>query len=501
MESLLPFVTNVDDTVYAIKDTLPVTITSAAMARLSRSPDDLRVILLKEFQPLPAVSEETHQGKEVGLLQRVLTAYGDDSVQQLADFNVVVQTASNLLTKILERPRIGAAYLEQSTRVILFDQKVDGKYRYCVPPELDTEMRSMYRLTMDWIFDRYSEIVRALIAHLTAGRSDSNDPAVKSAIRSQACDVARGILPAGTTSTVGIHGSAQMIDSLIMHLRAHPLKEARDTGDKMLREVRKIHPVFFERTDMSERGADTTEYLRGKQADIDEFFDGLPHVERSKSVVLDVYHPIDENDVIDRILSSRNVTPCAELRDEVFDRYVGNRKNRRHRPGRMFEIPHYTFRFHTGYAEFRDLQRHRPVEAFEWHLLKPGTDYDVPDLIKKAGLEELYHEVFKVSKQLFDQLAPFGKYVQQYAVLFGNKIDWDWMLNLREAMHIIEIRTTPQGHPSYRKLCQEMYAQIEAVHPRLAKTIAFLNDAPAPELTRLASERTIQKKLQQLENK
>lgn len=501
MDQLLSFVTNIDDTVYAIKDTLPVTITSAAMARLSRSPDDLRTILLNEFQPLPIVTENAHTGKEVELLQRVLTAYGDDSVQQLGDINVVVQSASNLLTKILERPRIGAAYLEQSTRYILFDQKIDGNYRYVVPPELDEETASMYRLTMDWLFDRYSEIVRGLIAYLTALHPNASDIATKNAIRTQACDVARELLPVATTSTVGIHGSAQMIDTLIMHLRAHPLQEARDTGNKLLREVRKIHPVFFERTDMDGRGTDTTEYFKEKQTKIDELFEDVPRIERTRLIELIDYHPLNERDVVDHILHSHNIEPTKELREKVFDVYVGNRKNRRHRPGRMFELPHYTFRFRTGYAEFRDLQRHRPVEAFEWQVLKTGQDYDIPELIIRTGMEMLYRDSFDVSRQLFEQLKPFGKYVQQYAVLFGNKIDWEWTINLREAMHIIELRTGPGGHPSYRKLCQEMYAQIEQVHPTLAKTIWFLNNNPPPELTRLESEKAVQAKLQKLDNK
>lgn len=498
MESLLPYVTNVDDTVYAIRDSLPVTITTAAMARLSRSPDDLRTILLKEFQPLPPVSSEAQAGKEIGLLKRVLTAYGDDSVQQLGDFNVVVQAASNILTKVLERPRIGAAYLEQSTRYILFDQKVDGKYRYAVPQELDDDAVYMYQKSMDWLFDRYSEVVRGLIAYLTERHPNPNDIATKNALRAQACDAARGLLPAATTSTVGIHGSAQMIDSLIMHLRAHPLKEARDIGDKMLNEVRKVHPVFFERTDMEDRGAGTTDYLRDKRMSMDQLFEDVPRIERTRAVDLVNYSPLDENDVVDDIIRSHDVEPTDELRKRVLQNYVGNRKNRRHRAGRLFERPHYTFRFRTGYAEFRDLQRHRPVEAFEWGLLSPGKDYDVPELVMQAGMEALYRESFDVCQQLFAQLKPFGKYVQQYAVLFGNKLNWEWTINLREATHIIELRTTPEGHPAYRRLCQAMYQQIEAVHPTLAKTIQFLNAGAAPELTRLASEQAIQKKLEKL---
>jgi thymidylate synthase ThyX len=206
------YVTSTTSNVYAVKDTLSDRIVSAAMARLSRSPDDMRVIIANEFSPEIKATETGSQGKEIGLLRRVITAYGDDSVQQLGNIAVVVEDASNILTKLLERPRIGAAYLERSTRYILFDTMKlgpDGKmhYRYTVPPELDAESAAEFSRTMDDIFELYSVIVRNLIRHI--GEKSIEDPskrdaAWRAAVRAQACDAARGILPLCTTSTVGI---------------------------------------------------------------------------------------------------------------------------------------------------------------------------------------------------------------------------------------------------------------------------------------------------------
>lgn len=513
------FVTDTRSQIYALKESLPSSISSAAMARLSRSADDLRLIILKEFLPLSAPPKH-EAGREEGLLRRVITAYGDDSVQQLAGIYVVVQSASNLLTKLLERPRIGAAYLEQSTRYIFFDQKVqedentEPHYRYVVPKELDEKQAEHYRGVMDDMFRNYGDVVHRLndwLIEQSTEPESSRDFAWKNAIRAQACDAARGMLPAATTSTVGIYASAQALDSLIMHLRGHTLAEARDAGNKILEEVRKVQPVFFERTDMPERGEATTAYIRETsdavrdlcreiQAENSDYSLTAKFHPHEKEVELVTYWPHDELEIGMSLayvhgFSEREFPPNRVTAKRLLLAYAGERLNRRHHPGRMFEQPHYTFRFRTSYGEFRDLQRHRMVDAFEWQTLKPDDDYEVPDLIAKAGLEKEYKQNFVLSSELYSHLNGYNDKVQQYAVLFGHKMNWQWTLNFREAMHIIELRTTPQGHPAYRKICQAMYQQIKSVHPHLASTIKFVNCGEDPELTRLAAERSAAFKL------
>jgi thymidylate synthase ThyX len=509
-ERLARFVTSTTEPVYALTEQLPCSIAAAAMARLSRCGDDLRTILLREFLPQepkePPSAGFGGTGKEEGLLRRVITAYGDDSVQQLVGLHVVVEGASNLLTKLLERPRVGAAYLEQSTRYIFFDTKVGDPphYRYVVPTELNDEQRIHYCAEMDGMFERYSQAVHRLVEHLeTKSAEPSKDAAWRAAIRAQACDAARCLLPAATSSTVGIFASAQALDSLIMHLNGHALGEARNVGNALLTSARQVAPLFFERTDLPERGGATTAYLRETADQVQRYCASNPF-ERlgSKAVELVDYWPRNEEELGGALGFAAGVgaTGASNKFQELVNIYAGQRLNRRHKPGRAFELAHYTFQHRTAYAEFRDLQRHRLVDAFDWCKLEPGEDWDLPQLAEDAGLTHLYSQSFCASYELHEWLnARCGPTVAQYAVLFGHKLNWRWSMNLREAMHIIELRTTPQGHPSYRKLCQDMYAEIARVHPVLASTMKFVNCGEDPELSRLAAERATAFKLSQLQ--
>ncbi|HSX23683.1 MAG TPA: FAD-dependent thymidylate synthase, partial [Candidatus Saccharimonadales bacterium] len=248
-------VTNTDADVYAFRDKLsPLTI-AAAMARLSRRGDDMRITILDEFAAA--------MGKDEKLLQRVITAYGDDSVQQLAGQHLVVEGASNILTKKLEWGRLGA-YLEQSTRYIYLDKKdKDGNYRYYVPAEFNTKTTELYRKTMDQIFELYSDMVHKATKYVRENTNvpkEEQDIAWQGATRAQACDAIRPVLPVATKLTVGIFVSGQALEGLIMRLLADDLPEARKTGQQILDESRKVLPTFLERADKPERGGATVAY-------------------------------------------------------------------------------------------------------------------------------------------------------------------------------------------------------------------------------------------------
>jgi thymidylate synthase ThyX len=227
-------ITNTQGNVYAFYyDQLnPVTV-AAAMARLSRRGDDMRLTLLDEFAHA--------MGKDEQLIKRVITAYGDDSVQQLVGTQFVVENASNLLTKKIEWGRL-AAYLEQSTRYIYFDERDEnGNYRYYVPPQLNATTKNEYCEIMDDIFALYSTMVRDLFGYVSntsdVPKSD-RDGAWRAAVRAQACDAARAVLPVATKSTVGIIASGQALENMIIRLMADSLPEARQTGLELLEEAR-----------------------------------------------------------------------------------------------------------------------------------------------------------------------------------------------------------------------------------------------------------------------
>ncbi len=502
-------VTNTESSVYSFTDGIaPITV-AAAMARLSRRGDDMRITLLDEF-----IDKDDKDGD---LLRRVITAYGDDSVQQLVGQYVVVENASNLLTKKLEWGRL-AAYLEQSTRYIYFDQKdAEGRYRYYVPTEFDEKARDAYCRTLDKIFDIYSELVAKLTKHV---RTSSNTPkaeqdaAWRAATKAQACDAIRPLLPVATKSTVGIFASGQALESLIMHLLSDEMQEARTVGQQILDEARKVMPAILERADKPDRGGATIAYRSETHEAVRELADEfLPdrHSAESDPVTLTQYSPRSELDIVADMLYEHSNLSLKEIKTEVakwpyekkmlvFTTYMGKRLNRRQKPGRALETIHYSWDLVCDYGIFRDLQRHRMVDDLEWQQLTPRYGYEVPKLVEDAGLADQFITCFDLSLDLYSALQALGYELQaQYATLLGHRMRWKATMNAREMFHFTELRTSPQGHPGYRKLVGQMYEKLAEVHPLLAGAMKFVNQGEDAELTRLAAERYTAFKLAELD--
>ncbi len=486
----------------------PITI-AAAMARLSRRGDDMRITILDEFAQAA--------GKDEKLLHRVITAFGDDSVQQLVGQYMVVEGASNLLTKKLEWGRL-AAYLEQSTRYIYFDQKdVDGNYKYYIPDHFNETTKAEYKRINDRIFDLYSGMVHKLtkyIENTSSTPAEERDIAWKGATRAQACDAIRPVLPVSTKATVGIYASGQALESLIMHLLSDELPEARDTGQKILEEARKVIPAFLERADKPDRGGATIAYRANTYAAVKEIANELLPQNLSaetEAVQLTNVWPRNEIDLVPDMLYEHSTLSLKEITKEVsnwtydqklkaFEAYMGERLNRRHKPGRALEVAHYSWDLVCDYGIFRDLQRHRMVDDMEWQQLTPRYGYEVPQLVEDADLTDDFLECFDLSLQLYSFLQQAGYALEaQYATLLGHKMRWKVTYNAREAFHFHELRTAPQGHPGYRKLVQQMHEKLAAVHPMLADAMQFVNKGEDAELTRLAAERYTQFKLEQLD--
>lgn len=505
---LEPIITNTDSNVYAFTGKLsPMTI-AAAMARLSRRGDDMRITLLDEFS--------SRNGGDEQLLKRVITAYGDDSVQQLVGQHLVVENASNLLTKKIEWGRL-AAYLEQSTRYIYFDKKDEkNNYKYHCPSYLDNETERLYRSTLDEVFETYSHMVNRLteyVRHHSSVPKNEQDAAWKGATRAQACDAARTVLPVATKSTVGIFASGQALESLIMRLLSDTLPEANKAGQQILSESRKVIPSFLERVDMDERGVLTMGYQATTRQNTKRLAGEVLKSNISgdtEAVTLTDYWPRNELEVAADVLFEHTSLSISEIRNQleklsvakkkkIIQTYIGERFNRRHKPGRAFEKIHYSFDILCDYGIFRDLQRHRMVDDLQWQLLTPRYGYEVPGLVQEAGLSEEFEKCFELSLKLYSHMQKKGYEEEaQYATLLGHRMRWKLTINAREAYHMLELRSSPQGHPSYRAVAKEIYGKIKEVHPLIASGMKFINKAEDPELTRLASERYTQKKLSRL---
>src|SRR5215471_10123995 len=276
--ALEPYVTNLDGPVFALVS-LPEVVKGALFARYSRSSKSLRRLFLDEFVGELDVSGDQTIDATVGLRRaedlydRVFFEYGDDSVAQLGGVHLACEQASNLLTKVLEWGRL-MSYLEQSTRYIAYDTRIGGRYRFYRDPEvLGSVLGTRYVGDMDRLFDTYAELVPVL-AEFFRERflkdSGDTDFVYRQAIRAKAFDSLRGILPAASLSNVGIYGTGQGYEQLLLRMRAHPLPEARAYADLMLSELRKVIPSFLKRVDLDDRGVSWSTYLASTRTAMQE---------------------------------------------------------------------------------------------------------------------------------------------------------------------------------------------------------------------------------------
>jgi thymidylate synthase ThyX len=521
-QALAPYVTNLDGPVFALVN-LPETVKGALFARYSRSAKPLRRLFLDEF--LPRITQNTRipptADAEVGvaraeqLYARVLNDYGDDSVAQLGGVHLACEDVSNVLTKLLEWGRL-MAYLEQSTRYIAYTTRRGDRWRYLVPRELDDApaLRVDYGTTLDRAFDVYARWIEPMQAYFRErypkAPSDS-DGVHRAAIRAKALDTLRGLLPAATQSNLGMYGTGQAYEALLLRLRAHPLAEAREYADLMLTELRKVIPAFLSRVDQPDRGgrwsrylADTREAVARLAAELTAGVEAQPRDEVTltdfdrdgeiKVVAAALYSSIDLPD--DQLLAlARRMTADERLR--VLRTYAGPRGNRRHKPGRAFERTTYRFDVLTDYGAFRDLQRHRLL-TLEWQPLTTAHGFVEPDAIEAAGAHDDWTRVIEASADLDETLRAAGlSLVAPYAVSMAYRVRFVMEMNAREAMHVIELRTAPQGHPAYRRVCQQMHRLIaeRAGHTAIAEAMTFVDHSEV-ELERLKAERELERKRQ-----
>jgi len=178
----------------------------------------------------------------------------------------------------------------------------------------------------------------------------------------------------------------------------------------------------------------------------------------------------------------------AATRGELLADLVGERTNRRHRPGRGFEALRYRFEIVSDYGAFRDLQRHRMCTV-QWQQLTPDLGAEVPDEVEAAGLGGEYRRALERSRREYERLvhAGLGR-AAPYALCLGFNIRYVIDLNAREAMHLIELRSGREGHPSYRAVAHAMHAHIAAVHPAVAAAMRHVDRESEPRLERILAE-------------
>ena len=509
-ELLAPHFTNLDRPVFCLVN-LPETIKGAMFARYSRYQGTLRRLYLDEFATDVPDGGRPFEGAEgeraAGLYERVFGGFGDDSIAQLGGAHIACEWVSNVLTKTLQRGRL-AAYLEQSTRYIPYDRPIDpataagpGRWRYY----RDAELGDDYAAAMDELFEIYSrslESVQEWAADRWPRGDSEPEPAWRRSIRAKALDLLRGLLPASTLSHVGIFATGQAYEQMLLRMMASPLPETRDFAAMMLGELRKVIPSFVARVERPDRGGEWIDYLRDRREATERWVARLGLDRRSgpdrPSVEL-VHVDGGEEDLLASSLFEQAGTSEEEIRvridaldgeerERLFAELAGERRNRRHRPGRGWEAIRYRFEIVSDYGGFRDLQRHRMLTC-QWQRLGPDLGAGVPEEVRDAGAGDEYERALEISRAEFDRLEAAGlAEAAPYALCLGYRIRYVLDLNAREAMHVCELRSGREGHPTYRAVAQAMHEQIAAVHPGVAAAMVHVDTSSEPRLERIMSE-------------
>jgi thymidylate synthase ThyX len=512
---LAPHFTNLDKPVFALVN-LPETVKGALFARYSRYPGTLRRLFLDEFADslpeLPASFEGDEGRRAAELYERVFIEYGDDSVAQLGGAHIACEWTSNVLTKLLQRPRL-AAYLEQSTRYIAYDRPMPGGgFRYYRDEGLGPE----YESAMERLFTLYSESlpkVRSWVESTFPPPGAGGEAAHRRAVNAKALDLLRGVLPAASLSHMGVFATGQSYEQLVLHLLAHPLPEARSYGEMILTELEAVMPSFLARVRRPERGGRWVEQLADRSKRAVEAAErlglrGEPSAEPAsvKLVAVDG----DERRLAAALLVEESTRSEADVRasverlseaelGELIASLVDARENRRHRPGRGLEAVKYRFEVVSDYGAFRDLQRHRLLTV-QWQELTPRLGADIPEEVGLAGCGGAYRDALEVSAGAWETLRGRGTGpAAQYALCLAFRLRYVLDMNAREAMHLIELRSGAQGHPAYRAVAQEMHRLIAEVHPSVGAAMQHVDLTTEPRLERLLAEMRTQAKREALD--
>lgn len=523
---LAPYVTDTEGDIYAISGLQG--IVGAVYARYSRAKGGFRETLLKEFIKEGVIDAARAQD----LIERVLVAYGDDSVGELEGTHLSFEEISILATKEIEDRRIGGSPIEQSTRYVFYDQKGDdGNFRYYRDPAvMASPHAAAYVEAMDAVFATYCELIEPMKAYYSglkpieeatyAIRADGEkitlaqcaDEKERKAfsvtynadIRTKACDTLRALLPISTKTNVGIFGNGRFFQTVLTHCYTTAIPEVVDIAQRAHAQLDRVIPRYVKRAKANgyvianrDRMAALATRLfanaepksvAGSVTLLDRGEDSIAHAIADKPAdatrLRQLLQDEDDNLALALMLYPHLTHPLSQVRDtvrrmgpeskrEIVAAYVGDRKTRRDRPGRALESGYpYTFDMLTDFGTYKDLMRHRMMTQSR-QKFTPSLGFAMPEDLVAAGHAHRAEECVRRMQALYDLLIADFPEQASYATLHGSLVRWTCGINDRALMHMIELRTQPAGHPSYRKVCQEMHRKVSERSAWRGEAIAF----------------------------
>jgi thymidylate synthase ThyX len=488
-------VSNTDKDIYVIYN-LPPEVVAVLFAYVSRSPASFRENLLKLIKSKDLdlgelIKVYTDKGSEYAeakekarkFHERWVVGYGHSSVAEHAVASIALENVSILATKAIEDSRL-ASYTEKSTRYQVFD-----RHRYYKPWNvMKSEASELYQQTCESLFDLYLEIMPRLLERmqkLYPKTEETSDALYEATTKARACDVARYVLPAATLTNLAVTINARSLERMITKLLSHPLNEMNHIGSGIKAEVLKIIPTLVKYADQNLYIAETDRLMKPFLADM-----GTGAGRRDEnSAVLVGYEKEAENKVVASIIYKYSHEPYGQIlervrkmgdeeKERIFDEFM-RRMGKHDQPMRELEHAYYTFDILVDYGAFRDIQRHRLCTQTNQELTT-ANGYAMPQEIADIGYEKRFREAMDTAAAAFKKIAASLPKEAQYVVPLAYRKRTLFTWNLREIYHFVKLRSSKEGHISYRKVAWDVYNEIKRVHPLLAKYIkADLSEGPS----------------------
>ena len=503
------FFTNMDRSVYALKN-LPEEVVAYLFARYSRSRlslrDDLRNMLdAEDLGALIGPGGADDKSDAVSSLQerarafaeKYVLGYGHSSVAEHGVVHLALEDVSIIASKLIEDARL-ASYTEKSTRYVAFDP---SKAYY--PPRVmaDAKLGEAYANTVRGLLEAYTgwteDFVSQVKARTPRGEKQT-ERAYEAASRATAFDGLRYLLPAATHTNVGLTLNARALEHLITKLLSQPLEEGCELGAQMKAEARHVVPTLLKYADYNAYRAETGSAIEALAGELlgDSPKDLTPlrpsatlslskeRVDAERpgeipSVSLLFSDPDADNRLIAAILYGASPLPMAALlarvqaldyadKERVVDEYL-KRRGKHDAPGRALERLFCTVEMTLDYGAYRDVQRHR-MATQTTQGLTPALGFERPDEFETFGYGTQYDDLMAQSADTYARLYDAG-FVHEaaYVLPLATRIRVLFTWNLREVTHFVELRSARQGHPSYRRIAQDVYAAVKASYPLTAK--------------------------------
>lgn len=409
---------------------LPPAIQATVLAKYSRSPLSAKELL-----------KEVNQAKAEKFQEKYFVKWGHNSVAELATIPVCFEGISIIASKFIEswqRP----GYSEKSTRYQSFSSD-----SFIIPPGAPH--------TMEKFVERFYEAYDKLYPKVLDRCADKLGDVSSHVIKARTFDNVRFLLPAGTGTNVATVINLRDVRDEISVLRGHPNPELREIGDKLFQVVHDVSPVLV------------------KRAEPDKF-----HLPIRSIGAYELHDPSDPRWKVR--VHKPFLLPSPELTQKSFEVHVADFhgmswstfcKHMETRPQKaavpdVFKTVGVTFEIIMDYGAFRDLQRHRRCEQYV-EPLTPNYGYIVPEDIEGTELEVEYRKTMELIELYDDERVIHDPDLMQYMVPLGYLHRSIFQMDLKQLYYIVELRTPPQGHISYRRVAFEMYRLARDRWPEL----------------------------------